>query len=57
LKSICLRERYPDASVAADFRKFDAINELKFIGAFDDARFTGSMNGGTARIVNWPSLD
>jgi hypothetical protein len=45
LKSICLRERYPDASGAGDFRKFDAINELKFIGAFDDARLTCAMNG------------
>ena len=48
LKSICLRERYPDASGAGDFRKFDAINELKFIGAFDDAGLTGGMNGDRA---------
>src|SRR6476620_8571023 len=45
LESVCLRERYPDASGASDFRKFDAINELKFIGAFDDAGLTDGMNG------------
>jgi hypothetical protein len=44
LKSICLCERYPDASSAGDFRKFDAINELELIGAFDDAGLTGGMN-------------
>jgi hypothetical protein len=45
LKSICLRERYPDACGTGDFWKFDAINELKFIGAFDDAGLTGSVSG------------
>src|SRR4030095_3891755 len=48
LKSICLRERYPDACGAGDFRKFDAINELKLVGAFDDAGFAGATKGESA---------
>jgi len=45
LKSICLRERYPDASGTGDFRKFDALNEFELLGAFDDAGLAGGMNG------------
>src|SRR5262249_54529406 len=45
LKRIRFCERYPDTSGTGDFRKFDAINELKFIGAFDDAGLAGGMNG------------
>jgi len=45
LKRICFRERYPDASGAGDFRKFDAINKFEFIGAFDDPGLTNGWDG------------
>jgi hypothetical protein len=37
LKAIGLGQRYPDASLAFDLRKFNSINELELIRAFDDA--------------------
>src|SRR4029078_4430361 len=45
LKRICLSQRYPDTSGTGDFRKFDAINEFKFVSAFDNAWLAGGMNG------------
>src|SRR5207253_1874076 len=44
LKSIGLRERYPDACRAGDFRKFNAVNKLKLVYAFDDAGLAGGIN-------------
>jgi hypothetical protein len=37
LKAIGLGKGYPDESLAFDLRKFNSINELELIGAFDDA--------------------
>ncbi|MGA7274981.1 MAG: hypothetical protein WBX14_09080 [Candidatus Udaeobacter sp.] len=40
LKAIGLCQRYPDASIAFDLRKFNSIDELELIGVFNMPGFS-----------------
>jgi hypothetical protein len=44
LKGIGLGQRYPDASIAFDLRKFNSIDELELIRAFNDAWIVSSAS-------------
>src|SRR5438874_1771477 len=44
LKGIGLRQRYPNTGLAFDLWKFNSIDELELIRAFDDARIVSSAS-------------
>src|SRR6266498_4729415 len=44
LKGIGLRQRYPDTGFSFDLWKFNSIDELELVRAFDDAGIVGSAS-------------
>src|SRR5204862_5160287 len=56
LKGVRFCQRYPDAGLPCDLWKFNAIDKLELIRAFDNAGLTGSANRKRAgQKNNWNS--
>src|SRR4029077_6548427 len=53
LKGIGLGQRYPDASIAFDLRKFNSIDELELIRALNDAWIVSSASCNCDRQKNY----